>query len=401
MCLRPQAHGLLAATLAELSDSDLIALAAAARRQRVTTLVWDRLHRHGLVSDMPPAATEAFASDARRSAQQVLQLHAELGRILERYASLGIPVILLKGAHLGTAVYETVAQRHLGDLDLLIRRDHLAAAAAALRSLGYESARNSPIAVDITVRNHLPRFVRPPVGAVELHWNLTSPNQPRAIDPAALWARARPIRMAGAPALVLSAEDVMLHACLHTSYQHLFGFGVRSLCDVAMLATSPAIAIDWDVLAARATSWGWNRGVYLTLALARNLLGVEVPDATMKTLMPEAVDSEIQDLAVARLFSDPGDVKTVIGVSRLAAPRGFRPLVRHLRERVFVDLDELACIYGISVEAARRRRVRIYLARFWNLVHRHGGTVAHFWLRPNTALAESARAEQRLREWLN
>ena len=146
-----------------------------------------------------------------------LRLYDELDRILKLFAAAAIPAMPLKGAHLAKAVYENVSWRRIGDIDLLVRTDDLAAAGELLQRDGYQP--RVPYVVDVVraVEKHLPRFDKPDCRNVELHWNLASSEEGCDVRPPELWDRARHARLGDVDALVLSDEDLLLHQCLHTA----------------------------------------------------------------------------------------------------------------------------------------------------------------------------------------
>ena len=70
---------------------------------------------------------------ALRAARRIAKL-AAIGPALE---GAGIPVIVLKGAALGPALFGDPALRTMGDVDLLVRRDQQEAAGRVLLAQGY------------------------------------------------------------------------------------------------------------------------------------------------------------------------------------------------------------------------------------------------------------------------
>jgi hypothetical protein len=142
--------------------------------------------------------------------------------------------------------------REMSDLDILVRRDHLPQAVDAMRARGYSPARPFTIDADVAQFHHLPRFSHGEAAPIEVHWNITPPLDSHAIDPEELWVRAVPWSSAHIPALGLSLEDLLLHLCFHTSFQHQFQFGgLRALCDVATTLDEQGPSFDWRLLFGR------------------------------------------------------------------------------------------------------------------------------------------------------
>ncbi len=122
-----------------LDDGAWAGLVERAVRHRLGPLVYMTLRaasEAGVVR--PPEALTArlrgiYERHARRAAQRIAKL-AEIGRAFER---AGIPVIVLKGAALGPALYGDPALRTMGDVDLLVRREQQDAAGRVLLARGY------------------------------------------------------------------------------------------------------------------------------------------------------------------------------------------------------------------------------------------------------------------------
>jgi len=180
-------------------------------------------------------ATEKLQQFSRHLTKINLQKQHDLLTILRRFESAGIPVILLKGAWLTHAVYEAPGLREMADLDLMVRVEDLEQAVAALRELGYKTGRDlKDLDVEIQRKHHLPSFRREGAIMVELHWNITHEGRDDFVPPDELWERSREVRVGGARARTLSPEDMLLHLCLHITYQHMFLPGIRPVLDVAL-----------------------------------------------------------------------------------------------------------------------------------------------------------------------
>jgi len=52
---------------------------------------------------------------------------------------------------------------------------------------------------------------------------------------AELWQRVQTVTLDGIPYPILTPEDLLLHLCVHASYQHQFAFDLRSLWDIRQL----------------------------------------------------------------------------------------------------------------------------------------------------------------------
>jgi ribosomal protein S18 acetylase RimI-like enzyme len=287
----------------ELDDSGWREFGAFAFRHCVAPQAWDRLRRSGCGRSAPAWALHGLERSYVRTGLDNLRLYGRVAPVLHRLAAEGIEVIVLKGAYLAAAVYAERALRSMADVDLLVRRDDLARTATVLCELGWswpgakaatgEAGVHPPagmpaappptatVAAVATPRDdhHLPPFVLAGVH-IEVHWHIEPACSPFDIDIDDLWRRARPATIAGAAARALAPEDLLLHLCLHVSYNHgwlPFRDGLRPLRDIAACAAHPTLRPDWDTLVQRALDWRAGHCVWLTLSLARDLAGAQVP----------------------------------------------------------------------------------------------------------------------------
>lgn len=127
------------------------------------------------------------------------------------------------------------------------------------------------------------------------------------IDIDGQWERSRPVIIAGVEVSVLCPEDLLLHLCLHNS-EHTFEMGIRSICDISEAICRYSEEIGWKNLLLRARQWGIEKCVYLTLKLARKLLGAFVPDDLLETIKPNDFDERFMAIAMEQIF--PKEVVT-------------------------------------------------------------------------------------------
>ena len=100
----------------------------------------------------------------------------------------------------------------------------------------------------------------------------------------------------------------MLHLALHASAHHVFSsFGIRPLCDIAELLRRFGDTLDWEAAQQRAHDWGAGHALYLTLRLAREMLGAAVPTLLLAALQPADFDSRYLVWARARLMATQSD----------------------------------------------------------------------------------------------
>jgi hypothetical protein len=333
-------------------------------REHVAPLLFRRLKESGAQARVPETAWRRLRLAYFTSSDRNTRLFREIRTVLESLRGSGIPVIVLKGACLAEAVYEDPALRPMCDVDLLVPRAELARAEAVLlraaavpREAGRAKARHVP---PVLVRDL----------AVEIHWTIADPAGPVRVDPAGLWDRARPARVAGADALSLSPEDLLLHLCLHFCCQNGC-VGLRHLCDIAETIRRFHGEMDWPQVACLARAWGADRYVGLALLLAGSMLGAEVPGEVLERLVPGGLDANL--LGKARecvLAQEPFHTWALLPFPNRLGGKSSWGKVQALRQAVFPSRYKMGRRYPVSRGA--RHLWPYYVLRLVDLPLRYG-----------------------------
>lgn len=395
-CLHSDRAAFQPADAAGLSPDHWRAVVDFAGCQRVRPLLLQRLNTSEIRPHVPEDVLAMLKATCRGISMRNLRTLQELRDVLVRLSGASVAVMLLKGAHLSTSVYPSAGLREMSDLDILVHKGDVQRAFDVVRAAGYAPYVDIPPTLAVAVAKHAPTLLRADCAPVEIHWSLTSPVQPYAAAPDELWVRAVDARFGTAPAVGLAREDLLLHLCLHASYQHHFDTGLRPLCDIAMLLTRTGSGFDWDAVQERAVRWRWRAGVALTLRLASELLGASVPPEVGRTLTNDVATVVIDAARVETLLVDP--VRPIVPpvVARVVSDEPVLERVTHLSRRVFLTRPEMTAIYG-DLGFWRRHRARLW--RPWVLLGRYGRTAIYLLMRKSSA-SEIAMRRNTLRQWL-
>lgn len=384
--------------LRALEQEEWAALLALAVKQRMAPLLLQRLTQQQLTELVPEQVLAALRAAYQQTALHTMLESAAVRGIVHALAQRGVPVLLLKGLHLAHTVYDNLALRPMNDVDIMVRREHLAHAVEVVQALGYKSLQPFHIELDTEVSRHLTRFIREDGSCIEVHWNITTPHKFYTIDPEELWARAVPVRVGGAEAWGLSPEDLLLHLCSHTSYQHLFAFGLRPSYDIALTIQHFENELDWETLCQRATRWQWQRGSYLALRLAKELVGARVPDSVLAALHPADFEEMIFQTARSQVLTDPA---FAISMSRHVATawthHSLLYKARTIWQHIFIPRRTIAKRYVLAPTSPLIPLY--YLVHFRDLLQRHGGHVVQL-LRTDSTTNSLATQKHTLEQWL-
>ena len=290
---------------------------AAVRPLLDADLDWSRLVtravRHGLapllyVTLRSAGAPDAILAHLRELYDRQVARHngrvAKLGEIGAALGGSGIPVIVLKGAALASAVYRDPAFRTMGDLDLLVRPSDLVEAYRVLRQLGYtpNESWHSEAWYEAYHHHLAPLDAADGSLIVELHRSIGITGGRARVPVDDLWERARLERIGPATFCVLAPTDLLLHLCLHLGHDNTFYPGkLRDLRDIAETIHRYGPAIEWDAVVGRARAWGASGYVYWALWLAQDMVYAAVPASVLDGLV-DARQGPLTDRLLPRIL---------------------------------------------------------------------------------------------------
>lgn len=334
-----------------------------AQREGISSVVYARM-RAGIPGPaVPESATAALARRYDEGAGRTARAYAELETVLRALGVAGVRAMLLKGAALARFTYEDAALRPFTDLDLLVRRDDVPAAAQAMRGAGYAAAPEHRTGT----YEHCyfsPSWHRLPV---DIHWRYAEPFHAIELDYAGLFARASLVQVGHEAALLPSPEDLLVALSVHVVREMWESKPMlRYLCDAA--ETIRRQRVDWDRLVACARASRHIRApLRLTLRATQALLDVEVPALVLEAIRPRRgtpVDRLVQHRVWATLLRRPSPLEALVRIALMrwadgdAGPR-YAALVG---DRVHVQWARARAHVRRRAERVRRLRQRL-LAR--------------------------------------
>jgi hypothetical protein len=175
-----------------------------------------------------------------QAARQII-FEVTCAEMQQRLAAAGIPMLVLKGPHVGNTLYEHPVERSYCDLDVLVRPgDYFPAARVLLRNgfklFSVDRRRLASESADYQLLLLAPRRV-----AVELHRALADCSQFRS-DSEGFFQRAEDFHFGALAARGLGKEDLLLHLCLHFGKRHFMTSEKKHLQDIALMLGKKKIA---------------------------------------------------------------------------------------------------------------------------------------------------------------
>lgn len=215
---------------ATLDDREWESVISVARAEVLAATLAERLAD----ADLPPVVAALFAD--LRAAMRVQQTQALWEAEMARRAlkPAGVRFLLLKGTAYAAADMANAAGRQIGDLDILVARDDLDRAEAALLVAGWEWLKSDPYD-DAYYRDHMHEL--PPLihkvrdRMIDVHHTILPLTHRATPDAAAILAEASVIEKDGEPFLVPDLADMLVHCAAHCLADGDLAGGLRNLWD--------------------------------------------------------------------------------------------------------------------------------------------------------------------------
>lgn len=192
--------------------------------------------------------------------------------IIKKLVDAGIDVILFKGAAMTLAYYKTPALRHMGDLDVLVRKDQLKHAEEILLANGWkyryteEQKMTYVHSYDyINFRNH----------GFDLHWHSLYETPIDGIDDG-IWQRAQSFNWDGISLKIMSSEDLILTSMINGFRNFLFitdpnsSHEINWIYDITQIIKSEE-KIAWEIVYEEANNRGLTETLFYAMSVLREL----------------------------------------------------------------------------------------------------------------------------------
>jgi Uncharacterised nucleotidyltransferase len=255
---------------ATLGDWSWEAVISVARAEALAATLAEQL----VDAEVPPQIAALFA-DMRTAAkvqQNAALWEAEMAR--RALEPIGVRFVLLKGTAYAAAGLPNAAGRQIGDLDILVARDDLARAEAALIAAGWEWVKSNPYD-DAYYRDHMhelpPLIHRDRDRMIDVHHTILPLTHRARPDAGAMLAASKSAHE-GEGLMALSPADMAVHCAAHVMADGDLAGGLRNVYDFHHLAGG-----RWDEVMARARHHGLHAATARAARLAHRLYGTTAP----------------------------------------------------------------------------------------------------------------------------
>jgi Uncharacterised nucleotidyltransferase len=303
---------------------------------------------------------------ARAQTLFTLSLTAELFRVLDRFAALGIEVLLTKGPVLSARCYGDPGLRQYTDLDLVVRDDDVLRATKAMIALDYEP--EVPLKA-IEAKKVPGEYVFLQSGTkllVEFHTERTFRYHPKSLSVEKLFERQARVPFDGRDVPALSTEDELILICIHGA-KH-FWERLMWIADVSALVSKQAI--DWDRATLAAREVQAERMLHIGLLLATDVLSANLPIQVADELRSDAAAESVAKQIAGRLPVVDAEPFGLLGRARfrIRMGGGFLPGLAYLL-RLSLSPTEEDWVAGAE---EKRPRMLDAISRPFRLARKYG-----------------------------
>ncbi len=276
-------------------------------------LLYYHLHQADRDHQIPQAIMGQLHGIYYSNLARNIPLSYELNKILNVFEKKGIPIVVLRGLALAQTIYENIALRVAGDIDLLVQKKDLSRVAKTLLELKFRSPQSGLVTKGCSVELcFVKQGARGEKGlgsvVIDVHQDITSSIRLKRIiksDTEGVIRRARPVRVKDVNMLVMAPEDLLLHLTLRHCFERLI-----RLCDIAEVIKLKKSEQDWQSLVQKAKESRITSIMYYTLWYARQLLEAPVPEYVLKELTPNWCRKSMLDALLSKAVypDDSGDL---------------------------------------------------------------------------------------------
>ena len=260
----------------------------------------------GLISLLPTSPKGHLLSALKMAERQSSAIHWEISRISEALRSIGVDIILLKGAAYVLAGLPTSRGRTFSDVDILVRKSEIVGVESALMIHGWQGSHHDEYDQRYYRKwmHEIPPMLHVRRGTtIDVHHTILPETARIQVNTQALLDDPLPVE-GFHNIFVLKPVDMVLHSATHLFHEGELDNGLRDLADLdAMLRHFGAEHSFWPDLVPRARELGLLRPLYYALVFSMRIFNTPCPQsvvAELKTISPPWLARWLMDVCYTR-----------------------------------------------------------------------------------------------------
>lgn len=213
-----------------------------------------------------------------KNTQKNLLFMGELKKVIEILEENGIEVIAYKGPVLAIMAYNNVSLREFGDIDLYVNLKDIPNVKKIMPLLGYEATfqlEKQQEAAYFKFQREYKFKNRSNHVLIEIKWKFFVPSFSFRANPDAFFtSQTEVMNLNNTKIETISAENLILLLSIHNA-SHYWP-KLSHICDISQISSQKKF--DWAKIEQKASILGFKRVLYINLVLARDLVGLELPE---------------------------------------------------------------------------------------------------------------------------
>lgn len=231
-------------------------------------------------NDVPETVADSLSSARNQVLAMNMRLYAVFEWFLQEMNSKGIPIIPLKGIYAAEKLYGDIGLRHLSDIDVLVKREHVQSVVEIMQRHGWnikEAKSHSDLIERELEVAHPYTFYQNGV-VIELHTHLYDHKHGALIPTDELWEIAHEESFLSGTIYQFDTPMLLQHWCLHL-HKHLLGHEVKmvSFWDIRLLLEKHQ-GFNWKRFKELCNKYSCEEEVFQVLGLCHKYWNTAIPD---------------------------------------------------------------------------------------------------------------------------
>ena len=336
--------------------------------ENIAPLLYYNLKNFGEANLVPQETMDKLKKAYYANLARNMYLFSELRRILEAFNNREVDTMVLKGAALANTVYDDIALRYMVDIDILVKQEDLPYVKGIMTDLDYtvnaevrsEEWYNKKHGFHLAPFKHNKKSI-----PIEVHWGISKKSF--NIDITKWWKRTRKVEFDNYTVFIPSAEDMLLHLCLHLHHQN---YNVRTikrgLCDIYETLRYYNGTINWDLFEHEIGLCKMVKPTHSILYIIKKFF--ETGDDSLVKMNIDHVDLMFINILENKILNYSPFPGPFIGF--YATDNGLVDKARVLLDSVFPGREVMAARYSIPI--ASKSVYFYYLVRPFALLLKYG-----------------------------
>jgi len=261
------------------------------RYHRIDNLVGQYLVNQGV--KLPFGSTADPVSLITKAKAAGLRLSATAKTIFQEFAARDIPALALRGPTFAQDYYPNSYLRIYRDIDVIVQEPNLEKAQNLLIDRGFLPEPDQKYWIG---KGEMP-FTNGQV-RVELHWDAYPVMNKEKKSFYNFRQQLQNTDLDGLTVQTVNVNHLLLSTCFHLYFEHRMDRMCR-LIDIRQIINKGAASLDWDWMVNTLPADYCRFAFWLPLMLAANLVGAQVPHATLQKIAPRS----FKEKTASRLFT--------------------------------------------------------------------------------------------------